>query len=206
MEIFRVRDGADDLMMYEEDWKTEAVGLGGPEGLELFDETYVMTGNPLYHSHAKASWWKRMKEVVDDGEPVELSDDNARRLNEILKNPWGPQFSENQLAEIASIVSGKEIKYKVIRGYTQGEWQYVYYDAAHGNADYLEAVYFNKMKTIEWESQCVCVYVTDDEFWEAERDGTVKELIQNLFDIGDEPFEVYQVDGYVQVPNWKQIV
>lgn len=208
-------DNESELLWFH-DYKEEVAG-------DEFEEMFVVTGNRDYIGCTNASWYEKAKEVLGD---MELVDYPGSAFNE-----WHKEFTREQrkallkvyeecrytddletIVKAANIIyPEREFRTATIRGYCQGDWQEVAYDATvEDSLDYLEAWYFGKITEIHCiddEEMDVWSTATNDEIWKWEReDRLAKELLLMFGYDENEECEIYENDGYIKTRKWKQVM
>ena len=167
--------------MYENDYK------GYVYCEDLFDETFVITGNPNYKGVASASWYCKAVEYLEE-------------LDEEV-NP----YSIIHVLEI--LFPDDEFEYTQITGYVQGEWQDVIYkksEIENFDSQWLADFYFGYVAEIYDEEEDIGTYVSKSELWNVRDHGDLKQYIRDLLQIDDEEdFQVLKSNGYIMVQNWE---
>ena len=101
-------------------------------------------------------------------------------------------------------VTGKVWDTHTMRGYCQGDWNYLYYVVDEVDKDDIELIenfYMGKVTEFEVEEDGDCYhdYVPDDIVWEG------KKSICDYFGIKEEDTLIYEDDGYEKVYRYKEI-
>lgn len=103
-------------------------------------------------------------------------------------------------------LTGKDWECATIRGYSQSDWQYVYYvpaEVSQDRIDEIENFYMGKISEFnvleDGEEYSYTAFVPDDVVWKGK-----KEICEYL---GANPDDVtvLEPDGYTKVYNWKEI-
>ena len=103
--------------------------------------------------------------------------------------------------------TGKKWKQTTIKGYSQGDWQDVYYVEDEVSKEYIEEIenfYMNKIskfRVIEDDDpdSCYVVYVPDDVVWKG------KDAICQYLDLQPETTIILKDDGYEKVYKYVEI-
>ena len=103
--------------------------------------------------------------------------------------------------------TGKKWKQTTIKGYSQGDWQDVYYVEGEVCKEYIEEIEnFYMCKISEFtvvedddEDSVYHVYVPDDIVWKG------KDSICRFLDLQPETTTIYEDDGYERVIKYKEI-
>lgn len=186
--------------------------------VEDFAEAFVVAGNRDFIGIADASWYEKVRTMLTDLDCYyefdewkdiysELTDEQAKQIKELYDKC---RCTEDIYCDVLNIIyPGSKYVERTIRGYCQGDWQEVMYDSSKINddvIDLLEAYYFGKIAEIYYEEENCVDYMTDDELWKVEREGTLVKEIRNIFGIDDtEELELYKSNGTVQVIKWEKI-
>ena len=204
------QSGIDYLYDLNDSWKEYC-------GVENFDETYVIKGNDSFHAHDTAEWYQKALELGSDlnlgCEKVDfpdLTDDQYKKAKEIYDKCRCFDDDKTVIEFLGVLYPNEEFETTTIRGYVQRDWQEVIYKKTpEVNIKLLEAMYFGMLTEIWCEDEdgvTISGFVTDDQFWEAENNGTLKELVRDVLDIpSDEPIEIYKADGVIKTTNWTKI-
>ena len=195
-------------------------------GVADFDETFVLKGNRDYKDHTDASWYTKVTELLNDIDCY-YDLDTKEGIKDLMDEH---NLSDNQYTEIKQlydkcrctediicavlniIYPDTEYKESTIRGYNQGDWQNVLYDTSKANdkdIEMLEAIYFGQINEVSYgdeESGYCSTFITDNELWKREREGTIEKYVREVFQIDkDEDIEIFISDGYIRTTKWKQI-
>ena len=211
------QDGGEWLYGHDEMWKENC-------GVENFDETFVIHGNRDYKGIEEAEWYDEVKylmkdldEVVweDDGDVKstreyhkKYTDEQWKAIVDIYDNCKYSDSDETYLAVLKVIYPNDKWETGTICGYTQSEWNNVLYKANEvENLTRLEEYYYGHVAEIYADSEDSCsAIITHDELWKAERENTLEKLVKELLDIPkDEKIKIYESDGYVRIPQWKEL-
>ena len=177
-------------------------------GCENFDEQVVLIGNRYYKGYTDASWYQKVKEILNDIDcyeeyPEYLSDETNEKLKDLYNKC---KCTEDIVIDVLRLLYPNDtFKTGTIRGYCHGEWQ-EYIIKGNVDTDLLEAFYFGKIAdiTIEDDEDSFSDVITHDELWKAERDG-LTEYMRKLYELDDEEIHIIKADGYKQVIDWKEI-
>lgn len=178
---------------------------------EDFDENIILEGNNSLREITEASWYKRVWEILNDYDsyeefPDDLTEGQATEIKRLYDECY---HTEEIFMDVLKVLYPNEVfKTGTIRGYSQGDWQeYIVKEDVDINA--LENFYFGKVSDIYVEmenGENFCTVITDDKLWELEANGNLKEYLREMCELSyDEPITILQSDGYIQVPNWKEI-
>lgn len=207
--------GVDYLYNDDEQWKDFVH--------EDFNQTFVIHGNHDYKEIEETDWFDTVKNLMkdfdesdlDDEEDAKLlrenytkySDEQWKSIVEIYQNCKYSDSDDTYLKVLHIIYPNDKWERGTICGYCQSDWNNVLYKANDiKNLDLLEAYYFGMVADIYDETEGVSAVVTNDTLWKAQRENTLRELINELLDIPkDEEIEVYESDGYIQQTKWKQV-
>lgn len=207
-----IRINTDDFYC-DRDYKEEICGC-----TEDFDEIFVVTGNRDFIGTTEASWYNKVKEMLNDLDCYYEFDEwkdiytelNVNQANQIKELYDKCRCVEDIYCDVLNIIY-PECKYvkRTIRGYCQGDWQEIIYDSLKVNdelVDYLESYYFGMIAEVNYEEENYFDYITDEELWKAEREGNLVEIVRSMFDIDkNEKIDLYKSDGTTRVIKWKQI-
>lgn len=185
------------------EWKTYVTGD--------FDEEVVLVGNRHMAEVTEASWYKRTEEILNDFDCYEeLPDDLTEEQEEEIRRLYDECYhTEEIFMDVLKLLYPDDtFKTGTIRGYNQGDWQeYIVKEGV--DTDLLESFYFGKVSDIFVEiedGENFSAVIIDDELWELEANGNLKQYFRELCDLSDdEPIKILQADGYIQVPNWKEV-
>ena len=210
MRTIRIMDNVDWLWSSVENGKEEIAG-----SVEAFDDNIVIHGNRSYNAYENAKWYKEAMLLINEWDEeftredyLEFTDEQYKSLKELIENP--PRYADDNenIARIVNILHPeRKIIAATIRGYSQSDWQNVLYDANAGiDIDWIEAVYFGKIKDVFDEESFNSTIITNNALWDAEREGNLQEKIYEWLNIpNDELIKVFVQDGYTQVVNWKEV-
>ena len=102
--------------------------------------------------------------------------------------------------------TGKDWKVRTMRGYSQGDWQEIYYteEVSEGYLEEIENFYMGKVDEFkvyedEDEDDYYVVYVPHDIVWKG------KNSICRYLDLQPETTSIYVDDGYERVIKYKEI-
>lgn len=177
---------------------------------EDFDEYVVLYGNRSYNGCKEASWYERAMEILNDIDnwdeyPDNLSDETNAKLKKLYD---GCRNINDIVVDVIQLLyPDDKFKCGTLRGYSQGDWEY-YIVKGDVDTELLEALYFNKISdvTVIDGDYNIGGFITDDDLWEAERNGTLKELLRERYDISDdEDVKIYKADGYKRIINWQEV-
>ena len=197
-------------------------------GGDSFDESYVINGgsnrNRDYKTFDGASWWQEAKGILYEmdydsfpGSSLRYNKDKYTReqrkaIVKIYEDCYICDSTETIMKVVKILHPEMDLRTREIRGYCQGDWAEVVYDANKETTetlDYLEAWYFGAMSEIYCtdEDEMDCYYpVPDYMLWKWERENRVKEEVLDIFGYdADTECEIYESDGYTQVKKWKVI-
>ena len=108
--------------------------------------------------------------------------------------------------EMLKKVTGKDWTETTLRGYSQGDWQTLYYIVDDSTIEELETIenfYMGKVTEFEVDEGDDCVYhdfVPDDIVWKG------KKSICEYLGLKEEETIIYEDDGYEKVYKYKEIV
>lgn len=200
-------DNPVDWLYANDDWKDYI----DPEN---FDETYVIAGNLDYTECAEASWYKKVIDIIDRFDLYceredfdDLDDKSYNKVKKIYDDARNPRDFDVIIKFLAVLYPDDTFKTATLHGYVQREWNDVLYKAnVPHDIDLLDAIYMGKIYDIYWEEEGVGSFVTHDQMWKAERDGKVRELMIDKFDLPeDEEIKIYKSNGYHKVLDWVEI-
>lgn len=105
-------------------------------------------------------------------------------------------------------VTGKTWRQTTIRGYSQSDWQDVYYVEGEVNKEYIKQIedfYMGKVKEFRATEEndpdsCYIVYVPDDIVWNG------KDSICRFLDLQPETTKILKDDGYEKVYKYVEII
>lgn len=177
---------------------------------ENFDEKVVLYGNRYFNGRTEASWYKETEELLNildcyDELPDELTEEQSMEIKRLYEEC---RCTEDIFMDVLKILfPDKTFKNGIIRGYNQDDWQY--YIVEEGvDIETLENFYFGKVSDVfveGMEEDGFCDVITHDELWKVERED-MKEYFRKRYEIAeDEEIRILQADGYIQVPNWKEV-
>lgn len=172
-----------------------------PEGVEIY-------GNRNYIRHTSATF-DEVLECLEYGDfsDFEFTEYKAERLEELC-NKYGTRGADDEgiIAEALSIVTGQKWEYKKISGYSQSDWNYIYYrldEWTEKALKYFEIEYFNTGN--EW-------WIEDEEgddmgsvyTHEWNDDENKREIAEQ---IGVNPGEVtlYLFDGWIKTAKYREV-
>lgn len=185
------------------EWKTYVT--------EDFDEEVVLVGNRHMAEVTEASWYNRTEEILNDFDCYEeLPDDLTEEQKEEIRRLYDEYYhTEEIFMDVLKLLYPDDtFKTGTIRGYNQGDWQ-EYIVKGDVDTDLLESFYFGKVSDIFVEmedGENFSSVITDDYLWRLEANGNLKQYLRELCYLSDdEPIKILQADGYIQVPNWKEI-
>ena len=178
-------------------------------GCEDFDEEVVLVGNRDYNNYTEASWYQRVKQILDDIDcydeyPDNVSDEVNAKLKELYDKC---RRTDDIIVDVLKLLYPNDtFKTGTIRGYCQGDWQeYI----VNGDVDInlLEAFYFGSISdiTVDSNDDSFGDVITHDELWKAER-GDLKEYFRERYDLPeDEEIHILKADGMRQVVDWQEV-
>ena len=100
-------------------------------------------------------------------------------------------------------VTGKVWEETTLRGYSQSDWQTLYYVVGEATDDEIEEIenfYMGKVTDFKVEEEDCHEFVPDSIVWEG------KKAICDYFGIKEEETTIYEDDGYEKVYKYKEIV
>lgn len=177
---------------------------------ENFDEEVVLFGNREFEGCKKASWYKKVVNILSDIEnydvyPTELSKEINDKIKSLYENCGD---IEDIIADVARLLYPDEtFTTGTIRGYTQNEWQ-DYIVKGSVPIELIEAIYFGKIAdvSIDYDGEEFGDILTYETLWEAEQTGLM-DFCKKKYHIDDhEIVKIYKADGFIQVLNWKEVV
>ena len=178
-------------------------------GCENFDEEVVLTGNRDYNGCTEASWYQRVKQILDDIDcydeyPDNVSDEVNAKLKELYDKC---RRTDDIIVDVLKLLYPNDtFKTGTIRGYCQGDWQ-EYIIKGDVDTDLLEAFYFGSISdiTVDSDDDSFGDVITHDELWKAER-GDLKEYFRERYDLPeDEEIHILKADGMKQVVDWQEV-
>ena len=109
--------------------------------------------------------------------------------------------------EMLKKVTGKDWEQTTMRGYSQGDWNYIYYVKGEICSEYIEEIenfYMGKVSEFtvtedDDEDSVYHVYVPDYVVWDG------KESICSYLDLQPETTTVYVDDGYERIIRYKEV-
>lgn len=198
---------------------------GGCDWLDLEDEIdfegVVIRGNRHYKDHEEASWWKEALEIITDldeyieGDWEGIYDDPLfknipKETTDAIVSAYAKcKYSDDSefIMKVANILH-PELKLKIatIRGYCQGDWQDCIY-AEGEDVDYIEAIYFGKISEIHIKDaeDEFADFITDDELWQLDREGRLKESLCKRYDLNPDDTKIFVSDGVIHTIKWKEV-
>ena len=190
-------------------------------GVFEFDETFVLKGNKRFKECIEASWYHMAAGIlsgIDQGagrmDYPDLTDAQWDEMAALYDSCRYIDTNETIVKALGILFPEKKFESRTIRGYSQSDWQEVIYPAAEVSDEQLErleAYYFGKVSAVDCDPEDedevgITDTVTDDELWEAERNGTVADLIRDVCGLEDEDgLTIYKSDGYIRHIKWKKI-
>nr|DAU18349.1 MAG TPA: hypothetical protein [Bacteriophage sp.] len=177
---------------------------------EDFDGHVVLYGNRSYNECKEASWYERTMEILNDIDnwdeyPEDLPDETNAKLKELYD---GCRNINDIVVDVIKLLyPNDKFKSGTLTGYSQGDWEY-YIVKGDVDTELLEALYFNKISdvTVFDGNDNISGFITDDDLWEAERNGTLGKLLRERFDISDdEDVKIYKADGYKKIIDWQEV-
>ena len=191
---------------------------------ENFDENVVLTGNRNFTEVKEASWYKDVADLAYEFD--QYYDIDADVINEIadMYKEYTPAQIENFASLYNNARSTDDVDFianaamvlhpelhldtATLRGYSQGGWQEAIYVTDNVDPDTLETFYFGKIADVFVEDSDGDSYgdiITDDELWDLERSGNLKEEFRSRYNIPDDEELVVRVsDGYTRTPKYKE--
>lgn len=165
-------------------------------------------GNRHYESHTSEEFDDIFHELAYDGDfdGWTISAEDRKELDGLV-DKYGTKgaLDEKILARVLSIVTGQNWEYMEIHGYSQSEWQIVYYNSALWTLGELRRFamdYFNLGR--EWR----VVGEDGDECYIYTYSDNVDELraeIANAMGTSEENIDVYLFDGWTRSPKYKEV-
>ena len=152
--------------------------------IELDEERFIICGN----SHFRNIGNERLISIVEGT----YYDDELEYDYETL--------------EMLKKVTGKDWTETTLRGYSQGDWQTLYYIVDDSTIDELETIedfYMNKItefRVDEGDGYKYRIFVPDDIVWKG------KKSICEYLGLKEEETIIYEDDGYEKVYKYKEIV
>ena len=198
---------------------------------EMFDfgDEFIIKGNRDYADYVSEKN-EKILEVLDDcySENYEKLDDlkgiESRQLNRSERKKiieLLDYYDENYVdeesfrCEFLEAVTGKEWESGTIRGYSQGEWQNIYYvkDSFSKNTiDTIEAYYFNtgsewmvsmpetEIKDVSEIENLDCKFTIYCTNW---LDDDIRQRIADECNVNSADVVLLAIDGYVQTPKYE---
>ena len=108
--------------------------------------------------------------------------------------------------EMLKKVTGKDWTETTLRGYSQGDWQTLYYiidDSTIEELETIENFYMGKITEFKVDEGDDCIYhdfVPDDIVWKG------KKSICKYLGLKEEETSIYEDDGYEKIYKYKEIV
>lgn len=103
--------------------------------------------------------------------------------------------------EMLEKVTGKKWEEGTLRGYSQGDWQNIYYvpeEVSQEEINSIEDFYMGKITEFADDENCH-YYVPDDIVWKG------KKAIADYLGFSEEGLKVFETDGYEKVYKYKEI-
>lgn len=178
-------------------------------GCDNFDEEVVIFGNRNLCGVTNASWYQEAREILDDIDSYDIyPGDLYIGANDLLKKLYDDcTNTDDIILDVLRVLHPNE-KFTMtqISGYCQGDWQNII-TKGDVNIDLIESFYFGKIAEVfvQDDGDSFCDVITHDELWEAER-GDLKEYMRKRYEIPQhKEVKVFEADGKIQVPNWKEV-
>ena len=178
-------------------------------GCEDFDEEVVLVGNRDYNNYTEASWYQRVKQILDDIDcydeyPDNVSDEVNAKLKELYDKC---RRTDDIIVDVLKLLYPNDtFNTGTIRGYCQGDWQ-EYIVKGDADTNLLEAFYFGSISdiTVDSNDDSFGDVIAHDELWKAER-GNLKEYFRERYDLPeDEEIHILKADGMRQVIDWQEV-
>ena len=149
---------------------------------------------------------------IDKSKVIICGNDDFRSIGDekLLSIVEGNYYDEDteydyETLEELKKVTGKVWEETTLRGYSQSDWQTLYYvvgEVDKDNIELIESFYMGKVTEfeIDEDGDTYHDYVPDDIVWEG------KKSICDYFGIKEEETTIYEDDGYEKVYKYKEIV
>ena len=178
----------------------------GPEGIQILQ--YIID-HPDQFKMVIGNHEDMMLRYIEATKGVDLEKASYFQIKEIRRLYDECYHTEEIFMDVLKLLYPDDtFKTGTIRGYSQGDWQ-EYIVKEDVDIDLLENFYFGKVSDIFVEmedGENFSAVITDDELWELEENGNLKQYLRELCDLSDdEPIKILQADGYIQVLNWKEV-
>lgn len=114
----------------------------------------------------------------------------------------GTEYDYETLEELKK-VTGKVWEETTLRGYSQSDWQTLYYVVGEVTDDEIEEIenfYMGKVTEFQVEEEGYREFVPDDVVWSG------KKAICDYLGLKEEETTIYEDDGYEKVYKYKEIV
>ena len=130
-----------------------------------------------------------------------------KKLISIVEGDYYDEDTEYDYSTLEELkkVTGKVWEERTLRGYSQSDWQTLYYvvdECSEDDIEEIENFYMGKVTEFEVEEDGDCYhdYIPDDIVWEG------KKAICDYFGIKEEDTTIYEDDGYEKVYRYKEII
>ena len=191
---------------------------------EMFDfgDEFIIKGNRDYNGYISSDNEEIIEIFTDDWMDYEDRIENIEQyVNRIFSDDEIEVFEkmfdefEDDVPTILTAVTGKEWESGTIRGYSQGEWQNIYYvkDRFSKNTIYtIEAYYFNtgsewmifmpetKINDVSELENMDCEFTTYCTDW---LDDDIRQHIADECNVNPADVVLIVIDGYVQMPKYE---
>jgi hypothetical protein len=202
------------LYASDESWKDYVI--------ENFDEIFVLTGNTRSHTCENAEWYKKVLNMYNDIDTMELDEMDASDYgitSEILAEAYKKiveyygEKRHNSKLDMIKYLAGllypnDTFEATSIHGYSQSDWQNVIYKSTNVDktvVEKLSAFYFGKISEIivETEDGTMVDVMIDDDLWEHERNDTLKSYLCETYELDQESTEFCKSSGIVQTTRYE---
>jgi hypothetical protein len=207
--VYIDNQGGCDYIYQDDEWKIYAYG-------EDFDEHFVINANREYTKVEEAKWYKDMMDIKDDFDNMWISENDEGFMDELkdIAKYYGKDLKmiqaayeayDDEVKMLNALNPGKTFKKCTICGYCQRDWNEVIYEVSdEKNIKNVEAFYFGMIAEVYTEG--ISAIFTDDDLWNAEREGKLVEAVKEALDIpSDEDITIMESDGYITTTNWKEV-
>ena len=197
-------------------------------GVENFGETFIIRGNRDFSEEMDASWYEELKSLTYDIDCVIDSEDESQlesvreehqlskgdfeKILDILYN-GNNHIYDTEVLILRILYPDRNFVEETICGCMQSEWQNVIYDKdLYEDMNRFEEFYFGEINEVllyncnEGREYECSDYITNSGLWTAEKDGNLKEILLDRFELPKDSKVQFEVsDGYMQVKKWKQL-
>ena len=147
---------------------------------------------------------------IDESKIIICGNDHFREVGDkkLLSIVEGDYYDEDTEYDYETLEELKKVTGKVwdettLRGYTQGDWQTLYYvvdEVTKEEIEEIENFYMGKVTEFQVEDEGYHEFVPDDIVWSG------KKAICDYLGLKEEETTIYEDDGYEKVYKYKEIV